>query len=263
MKKSITYVLLLALLISLCYCIFKNQAEIRTTEEKTEYYTMQIQLLESLQDLLDADRIILQSLNAFTEGDFESAKSERIEAIKEISETGEKIEDVISSPNLIQIQIEKLQEENERVLKILEKGNNISEDEYMELMLLEIKSCETLEFLIFGIQAFSYLYSIRAFDQLPDEQAHKELASTWWEFGFDESIECPQKIDEKELYLIWANQFSEDFVETENFLNDLQRLREKDKLTSKKINQEWEDFMQNYIFSTKTGTTNVVPNIFL
>lgn len=91
--------------------------------------------------------------------------------------------------------------------------------------------------------AFAFLYSIREYDALPEKEAAEYLRDKWESFGFDESIKCPESIEEKELYLIWANQYATIQIDEEELWCDIEELRRSDNLTSKEYNAKWFDLI--------------------
>lgn len=249
MKKLIVILLFLSLLMSLCSC--KESESTNQTEELLSI-EMQLNLLLSLEDVNEANKLVIDGVLYLKQSNFKESKTKHEEALAKLNDVERKMESVIDSPNFIHTDIETLQEQFEKMIHILDKGMDMSVEEFDQLVLLEKEATMVQSELMMKVQCFSNLYTIRKFDELPDEEAKNELDEVWWEFQFDESIECPETINEEELYLLWARKFSENFSETEEFLNDLNRLREAEYLTSKSNNKEWCDFVETYILGTWT-----------
>lgn len=249
MKKLIAILLLVSLFMSLCAC--KGSQTINKTEEMLEL-EIQLNMLLSLEDINEANRLVIDGVLYLKQANFKESKTKHEEALAKLDQVEQRIESAIDSPNLINEEIKNLQEQFNEMIQILEKGLEISEEEWDRLIFIEKEAAIAQSELMQIVQCFSNLYTIRRFDKLPDEEADSKLKEIWWEFQFGEDVECPETIEEQELYLIWATQFSENFSETEEFFKKLERLREAESLTSKSINKEWCDFVEKYILGTWT-----------
>lgn len=230
---------------SLCAC-----AETKRSSDKEEYalmLNMQISTFDATLDLADSNRYIMEALYA---EDDKEAVDYIDKAVNELIEAEEKIGNVISSPNFIEEEMEKLQENYKKTTEAIQKFPDISDEEGA---LLEEGTIAHV-YLMKCFQAFANLYCIREFDKLPDEEANKTLKETWWEFGFEDDIQCPDTIEKQELYLIWAEQHLKEEV-SQTIIREIENLRQKDDLTSKECNKEWMDLVQK-ICSTENRDVN-------
>lgn len=249
MKKTIAILLFISLFMSLCAC--KASQTINKTEEMLEL-EMQLNLLHSLEEITEANNLVIEGLLLLKQANFKDSQNKHEEALTKLEQVERRVECVIDSPNIIYEEVNNLQEQFKEMIQIIEKGFEISEDEWERLIFLEKQAAIVQSELIQIVQCFSTLYRVRRFDNWPDEEADSKLKEIWWEFQFGEDVECPETIEEQELYLIWARQFSENFYETEEFLKKLERLREAESLTSKSTNKEWCNFVETYILGTWT-----------
>jgi len=241
--------LVIVIVVLVCAILAVIQWSTKRSYEELEMLNMKIATLESNFDLMDANGCILKALYAVQD----VAKHEEYnnQAISLLSNVEENMEKVISSPNFFEEKIQELQEKYERAGEIIRKGSNRSMEEVQEYAKLQKEAAGTHLYLIKCSTSFSFLYSIREFDSLPDKEAKKKLQEIWWEFGFDESIECPEEIDEAELYLIWAKQYFGENLEQSVF-EKIESLRVKDDLTSKEKNNEWMELIR-VLYGTETG----------
>lgn len=266
-KKLISVVLFMAFLIGLCSCgkyLSKETTdEISSTENQTsptdifssdEIKTenllpieMQIYILQVLvEDWPQANRFAITALEKIQDGNFEDSKEAYSKALAKMQLAKNKIKACISSPNLIESKFNEIEEEYNKIIRWLDEP----EENLMKVMETEIFIVEKEGNLINALQCFNNLYCIREYDNLPEDEAANSLEDYWMDFQFAEAIECPETIKEEELYLIWAKQFSNDFVKSEEFMAQLQSLRENDDMSSKECNAAWAQFMESFLFSS-------------
>lgn len=138
-------------------------------------------------------------------------------------------------------------EENfEETITILPRFLELSQEETDVAVSIMNEGAEKHIRLLKVLNASSFLYEIRDFDKLPDAEAQANLKERWEMFNFEKDVECPETVDKQELYLIWARQYFEDLDE-EEFLTQLQILRENDDLGRADLNRLWTELIENFI----------------
>lgn len=249
MKKITMSIIILVISIALCACGEAKQN--LDSEDRILAIQMKINLNKAVVYFSDSNTFIIDAVNAIIEMEDE----ERIrvcfkEALELVKEAKNIIDDSISCPNFISKKLGEIEENYEETIILLERFSELSEEEMDEVVDFILDGSSKYVFLIKYLNAFSYLYAIREFDQLPDDEAQSNLKDSWWEFGFNEDIECPETIDEQELYLMWAQRFFEK-VDEDKFMEELQVLRENDDLSNPDCNQKWTEFIENFILQTE------------
>lgn len=245
MKKIIMSIIVTTMCIALCACGKTKQNS--DSEDKLLTIQMKINIGEATMCLSDSNEAVIDSIYAIKIMDGETSLVCFKKALELVKEAKIKIDDSISSPNFISKELEDLEENYEETISLLSRFSELSEEEIDEVINLIVDGTSKHVILLKSLNAFSYLYEIRDFDQLPDNEVQSYLKDNWWKFGFNNDIQCLETIDEQELYLIWANQFFEEFDE-DKFLEELQILRENDNLSTQECNQKWTEFIiENFI----------------
>lgn len=237
MKKTISIIIAVALIFAV-FLIVKTNNDNKTAKSHEETILVLENIIntrESLAYLIDSNKAIIDMLQA---EDYEKATEYGNQALSLISDAQMEIKNAIISPNFLEDGMQELQTNYKRTIEIVGNLSNASEQDLDEIKQLIEKGTYTHLDLLKCLQCFANLYSIRDFDSLPDKEAKKTLKETWWEFGFEDSIECPKKIDEKELYIIWAEQFSGGKV-SQDMIDKIETLRKNDDLASKEYNKKW------------------------
>jgi len=249
MKKITAVVLLIAMIMSFCSCSASSKSKQKQTDILE--IEMDLNVLMVLEDYHDSNYAILEALGSNSHGKM----VEKFElGVEEIYDTPGKIEVFLPETNCIEENTNKLILNYQETIQLLQKSN-LSNDEKQNLLTLLDEGTHIQRFLMEIVQSFSNLYSIRFYDQLPDDKAKKVLKEKWDSFRF-EDLECPETIEKQELYLIWAKQFAkENFEPTEQFMKDLDELRMNDDLASKEYNQKWLDFIEKYMIDTSSTET--------
>lgn len=269
MKKRMSIIVIAIVVIatiSLCACGEAKQnlnsedeanreLEAKHNLNSEEKLLMLINMDETTLYLSNAGRAVIASLKGEDEKTIMSHFEDALELVKTVKE---RIDDSISSPNFISKGLEKLEESYEKSIVLLSRFPELSEEEKDEFKNLIEEGISNHMFLLKAFYASSNLYQIRNFDQLPDDEAQSTLKDNWYTFGFNDSIKCPESIDEQELYLIWAKQHFEGFDEDE-FLERLSSLREDDDLCPE-CNKKWTDFIENFISKVEEGSILWTPS---
>ena len=233
-RKVIIIILVLALMsVSLCACTEQK----RDSKEQNEILllNMRISTFEATDDLINSNQCMI---DLFYTEDYKVAIEKSTEALNLLIDAKNKMKDVISSHNFIIEEMERLQKNYERTVEIIKKMPNTSIEEVNELKNLMVEAANIHIYLLKCSQCFANLYCIRTFDRLSDENATEKLKETWWEFGFEDSVKCPDTVNKQELYIIWAKQFSENEPDKIT-INKIEELRKNDNLTSKNYNTKW------------------------
>lgn len=252
MKKLTAIILTIAIIMSFGSCTRGTQTE--KSEERLAI-EMPLNLLLVLEkDFGPSNQLVIDALYKLAESNYKDARNDFYEAKSLIESAKERIKETISSPNAIEENIDKLLENYDKTIQLLNKEEDI--DESSEFLNLIDEGTFIQMFLMQAVQSLSNLYSIREFDHLPDEESKKMLEESWLSFRFESNIECPETIEKQELYLIWARQFAQkqDVIETSEFINELEVLRKNDDLASKDCNQKWADFLTKFIIDSSTET---------
>lgn len=242
MKKTIMSIVVAFICIFLCAC--GETKSNFNSENNDSILQMKINILEATIYLSDSNKAVLDSLYAMKAMDEETSLIRFNEALKLVKETKTRIDDSISAPNFISKELEELEKNYEETIILLSRLSELSEEEVNKVINLMVDGTSKHTLLLKSLNALSYLYEIRAFDQLPDDEAN--LKDSWWKFGFNSDIQCPETIDTQELYLIWARQYFDEFDE-DGFLEELRVLRENDDLSSSEYNRKWTEFIENFM----------------
>lgn len=240
MKKLIMSIILATICISLCAC---GKATQNFNSEKLQ---TEINILEATWYLSDANESVIESIYAIKAMDEESSLVCLKKALKLVKDVEIRIDNSISSPNFISEELKELEQNYEKTIILLSRFSKLSEAETVNLTNLITDGTSKHILLLKSLNALSYLYEIRDFDQLPNDVAQRNLKDSWWKFGFNDGIQCPETIDLQELYLIWAKQHFDQF-DKDKFLQELQVLRDNDNLSSPECNQKWTEFIENFI----------------
>lgn len=248
MKKG----MLLIIVVCLCLCgckggdnrpLNKDKATVSTSKsssgENKAIATLQMKInsVEALMDIGDSNQYMIASMEAIKARNTKDAVAYANEALNLLIDAKTKTQNVLSSPNFIMKDIGELQKNYKKTIEIMEKSRLSKEDVEEFYSLLEV-GINIHVFVLKCYQSFSNLYSIRDFDSLPDKEAEATLEETWWEFGFNDDIKCPDKVDKKELYLIWAEQYAGK-KPSQSIINKIEKLRKQDDTASKEYNVKW------------------------
>lgn len=244
MKKIIMSIIVTTMCIALCACGKTKQNS--ASKDKISTIQMAINVHEATLYLSDANEAVIASMKSLKANDESSSVSCFKEALKLVKYVKTKVDASISSPSFISKELGELEENYEETIILLSRFSELSEEETDEFINLFNDGTSKHLLLLKALYSFSSLYEIREFDQLPDNEAQSTLKNSWWKFGFNDDIECPENIDKQELYLIWAKQFFGEFDE-DKFLEELQILRGNDDLSSPECNQKWTEFIENFI----------------
>ncbi|MDE5830800.1 MAG: hypothetical protein K2H53_03930 [Clostridia bacterium] len=256
MKKIIMFIITVIMCTALCSCGEATQSS--DSENRLLAIQMKLDVNKACISLYDSNHAVIKSIDATNSEDGISYFNEALNLVKD-SKT--KVDCAISSPNFISEGLEELEENYEKTISLLQKHSGFYVEETEEIVSLVVEGSDQHLLLLKAIDAFANLYEIREFDQLPDDEAQSSLKDNWWKFGFKEDIECPESIDKEELYLIWGAQYFEEFDQDE-FLQELQTLRENDDLSSKDCNKKWAEFIENFIFNTEDHSNDVAMVFF-
>lgn len=244
MKKLIMSIIVDTICISLCAC--GQTKEDFDFQDKILMLQMKINIKEATLYLSDSNEVVIDSIYALESLDGEQWLACFQKALELVKNAKTRIANSIYSPNFISTQLEKLEENYEETIKLLLRCSKLSEEEIDKLIKLISDGIYKHILLIKVLYAFSYLYEIREFNQLPNDVAQSNLKDSWWKFGFSDDIQCQETIDEQELYLIWAKQYFYEF-DKDKFLQELQDLMENDNLSSAECNQKWAELIENFI----------------
>lgn len=259
MKKIIMSIIVAILCISLCACEKAKQNLNSEDKLSATAIQMKINIYEATIYLSDSNNDIINSIYAMQAMDRETSIVCFKKALELVKDVKTRVDVSISSPNFISKELGELEEIYEETIILLSRFSELSEEEINEVINLIEDGTSKHILLLKSLNAFSCLYEIREFDQLPDDKAQSSLEDSWWKFGFNDNIECPETIDEQDLYLIWAKQFFENFDE-DKFLEELQILRENDDLSSQECNQKWTEFIENFITKAEEGSYSRAPS---
>lgn len=245
MKKLVLALIAITLCISICSCQESKPVM------NSDALQMEINIQEATVYISDANKSVIDSLYAMKSVDGEASLACFKKALELVKDAETRVSNSISSPNFISEEFEKLEGNYEETLTYLARLSELSEEEMDEVINLMVEGTASHVFLLKSLSAFSFLYEIRRFDRLPDEEAQRSLKDSWWKFGFDDDIQCPETIDKQDLYLIWAKQYFGEF-DKDTFLENLQILREGDDLlspadTQKEYNQKWTELIKKFI----------------
>ena len=246
MKKVIMSIIAVILCISLSACGEAKQN--LDSEDSMLSIKMQINIEEANIALLESNETVVASLYAFLETDVETSEILLESALASVQDAKKRIDSSVSCPNSISKELSELEENYETTIVLLSKYSELSKKEKDEVINLMLNGSSIHLHLIEYITAFTNLYNIREFDQLPDDEAN--LKNSWWKFGFDNDIQCTETIDKQDLYLIWGRQFFEGLDENE-FLEEINVLRENDDLSNPDVNQKWAEFIESFIFKVE------------
>lgn len=227
----------IAICMSLSACTATKRPS-KVNEEKIQFLNMQTSAFEAAFNLGESNRYMIE---AYYAKDSKEAKEYIDKSLNLLIEADEKMENVISSPNFLEKEMEKLQENYKKTSNM---RNKLSDASAEEINLIE-EGAVSHVYLLKCLHSFSYLYCIREFDNLPEKEANKCLKETWWRFGFEENIECPDTIEKQELYHIWARQWLETEL-TQETIEKIEKLRKADDLQSKECNKKWIDFINEF-----------------
>lgn len=244
MKKNVMFIIVVTLCLALC--VYTGVKQDLDSKDRFSSIQMKLNIHEAADYLQDSNSAVIDSIYALQSMDDEMSLVYFKEALELVKDTKTRVDVSISSPNCISEELGELQENFEETVILLSRLSELSEEECYNLFDLIDDGTYTHTLLIEYLYCFYFLYEIRAFDQLPDDEAQSNLKDSWWMFGFNDDIQCPETIDVQELYLIWAKQYFGEFDEDE-FLEELQVLRENDDLSSQKCNQRWTEFIENFI----------------
>lgn len=241
MKKAMAIIMIASLIcVSLCGCKENNRAS--SESEELLALEMKFYASEAALYVINSNKDMIYMFDALYIEDIEASVYCCNEALNLLVEADKKMKEVISSPSSIEEDMKKLQENYTRTIEIMNKFPNISGEEREEFHNLLAEGTYTHVYVEKCLYSFVMLYNIREFDSLPDDEAQEKLKESWVEFGFD-TIECPDTIDEKELYLIWAKQYSDKELD-QSTIDKIFELRENDNLTSKEYNKKWMELVQ-------------------
>ena len=244
MKRLIMSIIIATICISLCaYGEVKQNFH---SKDKVLTLEMKINIQEATFFLSNANESVIDSIYAIQVLDEEKSLICFKKALELVKDAKTRIDNSISSPNFISKDLGELEKNYEETIILLSKFSKLSKQEIDEVTNLIIDGTSKHILLLKSLTALSYLYEIREFDQLPTDVAQSNLKDSWWKFGFNNNIQCPETIDEQELYLIWAKQYFDEF-DKDNFLQELQFLREDDNLSSPEYNKKWTEFIENFI----------------
>lgn len=244
MKKNVMSIIVVTLCLALC--VYTGVKQDLDSKDRFSSIQMKLNIQEAAYYLQDSNGAVIESIYSLQSMDDEMSLVYFKEALESVKDTKTRVDVSISSPNCISEGLGELQENFEETVILLSRLSELSEEECYNLLNLIDDGTYTHTLLIKYLYCFSFLYEIRTFDQLPDDEAQSNLKDSWWMFGFNDDIQCPETIDVQELYLIWARQYFGEFDEDE-FLEKLQILRENDDLSSPKCNQRWTEFIENFI----------------
>lgn len=244
MKKIVMSIIVASLCMSLCACgetkrDFDSKDELLMTQIK-------INIQEATIYLSGSNKVVIDSIYAITASDGETSLACLKKALELVKDVKTRVDNSISSPNFISKKLGELEKNYEETISLLSRFSELSEEEMDEVINLIKDGTPTHILLIKTLHAFSFLYEIRDFDQLPNDVARSNLKDSWWKFGFNDDIQYQETIDEQELYLIWANQYFDEF-DKDTFLQQLQDLRENDNLSSAEYNRKWTELIENFI----------------
>lgn len=245
MKKIIMSIMVAAMCTVLCSCGEAKQS--LSSQNTILAIEMQMDVGIACFELHNSNGAVIESIKAKS---IEESIINFNKALELVSDAKIKVNNVISSPNFISTGLEELEVNYKETIYLLQKISELSEEEQNKFISLVEDGTNKHIFLAKSLYAFVCLYKIREFDQLPDDEAQTKLKDSWWQFGFDADIECPETINKQELYLIWGMQFLGEFDEDE-FLEELQELRENENLSSKEQNRKWAEFIENFISATQ------------
>lgn len=248
MKKIIMSIIVVAICMSLCACGEAKQEF--NSEDKISILKMKINIQEATIYLSDSNEYVIDSIYAMKEMDEEAILVCFEKALDLIKEARTKIDNSVSSPNFISQELEQLEENYEKTRILLSRLSELSDEEIDEVVNLIVDGTPKHILLLKSLNALAYLYEIREFDQLSNDVAQSNLKDSWWKFGFNDDIQCPETIDEQELYLIWAKQYFDKF-DNDKFLEELQELRETDNLSSPECNKKWTELIENFILQAE------------
>lgn len=251
MKKAIVSIIVVTLCLALALCVYQGVKQDLNSEDRSSTIQMKINIHEAADYLQDSNKAVIDSLYAMQSMDEEMSLIYFKEALALVKDVKMIVDDSISSPNSISKELRELEENFEETVILLSRLSELSEEEIYDLVNLIADGTSKHTLLINYLYSFSFLYEIRAFDQLPDDEAQSNLKDSWWMFGFNDDIQCPETIDVQELYLIWAKQYFGEFDE-DNFLKELQVLRKNDDLSSPECNQRWIEFIENFILTNRS-----------
>lgn len=244
MKKLImSIVVVFTCLVVLCACSKTKQNF--NSEDNGFSLQLNINILEATIYLSDSNKAVIDSIDAMESMDIETSLVRFEEALELVRETKTRVNASISAPNFISKELEELEENYEETIILISRFSELSE-EVNEFVNLMVDGTYKHTLLVKALNALSYLYEIRKFDQLLADGSQSNLKESWWKFGFNSDIQCPETIEEQELYLIWARQYFDEFDE-DRFLEELKELRENDNLSSSEQNRKWTEFIENFI----------------
>lgn len=245
-NKILMTIVFVIICMSLCACT-GNKRSSDEHEEKILFFDMIINSLEANYNMGESNRYMIAALQS---EDSKEAKEYIEKALNLVIESEEKMKTVISSPNFVEEELKKLQENYKETAKFIQKLPDLSEEE----MIVFEEGTVTHVKLLKCFTSFSFLYNIREFDKMPEDEANKVFKEKWMDFGFEEDIKCPDTIEKKELYHIWARQWLEKELSDET-IGRIETLRKNDNLISKECNKEWMDFI-NLFCSKENMDTN-------
>lgn len=260
MKKIIMSIIAITLCLALCACEDANR--ISDSANEAAVIQMKINIGEAVLCLSNSNDAVIDSLYAITSEDAEQGIDYFKKALELVRGAKTRVDASFAFPNFISKELGNLEENYEETLGLLSRYSSLSEKEKNELMSLLSDGTSKHILLLKATDAFSCLYEIREFDQLPDDEAQSNLKDRWILFRFDDNIKCPETIDDQELYLIWARQFFGEFDE-DKLLQDLEALRESDDLLSPKCNQKWTELIENFISQSAEDSQESSADCFL
>lgn len=246
--KKIIMSIIVTTICCVCLCACGKSKQHNSNYEDT------IQMLTNFEEATlyfnDSNAYVIEASYAMKVMDWEKSIVCFKKALELVKDVKARVSTVISSPNFISKELEKLEKNYDETI------SKLSEEEIDEAIILTVSGTYTYKLLFISLNAFSYLYEIRTFEQLPDNKAN--LKNNFWKFGFND-FECPEIIGKQDLYLIWAKQFFEEF-DVDTFLREVKVLREHDNLSSPEYNQKWTNFIQNFILATEEGSYYRTPS---
>lgn len=193
MKKLIISIIVNTICMSFCACggaKVKENSNFNHTVKQ-----MQKDVYMATITLSSANEDIIASVYAMKQMDEKTALTKFKHELNLIKSIRVKIDNSISSPNFIAEELENLEENYEYAVALLTKYAELSEEETGNFNNILLDGTHNHIFLLKSLYAFSFLYEIREFDQLPDYVAQISLKDNWWKFGFNNDIKCPETID--------------------------------------------------------------------
>lgn len=253
MKKGLSILLVVVILIGICLYIVPIQTKTTKKPEEVTYLKELSEILLVMDKVFEVNEFVVEGLKCTKDYEFSQASEYYAKAEKDLQDAQENLRAHISPPNIIDTLFKNLIENYRETILVLK--DNMTGNELVDLMGDEFVTYNALKHMII---CFHDLYEIRIFEKFP-----RNLQETWEYLFLSDYVDFPGDIEIHEIYLIWTYEYFGVEELTEEFIYELNGLINQDTLGDKDINKKWCEFMEELLEYSTLGMANAVPFIFL